>query len=332
MWHNGRGCCPFRSSRAGEVAPSALSHAVAMRASRNAASRREGDREPAPRRLPPWVADVRAWFLETFVGQCVRRIVELQPFDRALAIASRAFIAIFPLAIVVASLSPAASSGGFADALIERFGLEGEGATLVRELFASPTQVRSSTTFLGIIVVIYSVFSFARQLARMYEAAWHLPRSGVRGAMRGLVWVAGLGAYGTFLLPLRNGLVDHTGRFLGDVIIFASVTLVWLFSPYVLLAGRIPYRSLLPTAAATAVTMGAVSVWSGFYMPGAITTAGERYGLVGVAFSLVSWLIGIGLALLVAAAVGAVAAQRWVPPPASALAPGNPARDTGEAP
>ena len=269
----------------------------------------------------------------TFVGKCIGRILEMQPFDRALAIASRAFIAIFPLAIVVSSLSPAASSGGFAEGLIERFGLEGEGATLVRQLFASPTQVRSSTTLLGIIVVIYSVFSFARLLARMYEAAWHLPRSGVRGAVRGLVWVAGIAAYATFLLPLRNGLVNHTGHFLGEAIVFASVMLIWLLTPYVLLAGRVPYRSLLPTAASSAVTMGAVSFWAGLYMPGAITKAGERYGLVGVAFSLVTWLIGIGLALLVAAAVGAVAAERWVPPPASAaLAPTIPPRTTDESP
>jgi membrane protein len=297
----------------------------------------DAPREPevgtTPQRLPEWAADLHARFLETFVGRCVDRIVELQPFDRALAIASRAFIAIFPLAIVATSLSPTARSGGFADGLIERFGLEDRGATLVRELFASPTQVRSGTTFFGILVLIYSVFSFARLLARMYEAAWHLPRSGVRGAMRGLVWVAGLAAYAMFLLPLRNGLVNNTGRVLGDVIVLATATAIWLFTPWVLLAGRIPWRSLVPTAVATAITMGGVSVWSGLYMPAAITTAGERYGLVGVAFSLVTWLIAVGLALLVAAAVGAVASERWVPAPASAaLAPTHPSRDMGEGP
>jgi membrane protein len=304
-----------------------------MGASPDADSPREPEVDEAPQRLPEWVGDLHAWFLETFVGKCVDRIIELQPFDRALAIASRAFIAIFPLAIVATSLSPTARSGGFAEGLIERFGLEDQGAALVRELFASPTQVRSSTTFLGILVLVYSVFSFARLLARMYEAAWHLPKSGVRGAMRGLVWVAGLAAYAMFLLPLRDGLIDNTGPVIGDLVVLLTATAIWLFTPWVLLAGRIPWRSLLPTAVATAITMGAVSVWSGFYMPGAITTAGERYGLVGVAFSLVSWLIAIGLALLVAAAVGAVGAERWVPPPASAkLAPTHPSRDIGEGP
>ena len=147
-----------------------------MGASPEPDSPREPEVEAAPQRLPEWAADLHARFLETFVGRCVDRIVELQPFDRALAIASRAFIAIFPLAIVATSLSPTARSGGFAEGLIERFGLEDRGAALVRELFASPTQVRSGTTFFGILVLIYSVFSFARLLARMYEAAWHLPQ------------------------------------------------------------------------------------------------------------------------------------------------------------
>ena len=230
-----------------------------MGASPDADSRRETE-DPEPRSR---AGDLRARFFDTFVGKCVERIVELQPFDRALAIASRAFIAIFPLAIVATSLSPTARSGGFAEGIIDRFGLEDQGAALVRQLFASPTQVRSSTTFLGIIVLVYSVFSFARLLARMYEAAWHLPKSGVRGAMRGLVWVAGLAAYAMFLLPLRNGVVNHTGRVLGDIVVLATAIAIWLFSPWVLLAGRIPWRSLVPTAIATTVTLGGVSVWSG---------------------------------------------------------------------
>ena len=304
-----------------------------MGASPDADSRRETEDQEPRSRVPDWAGDLHARFFDTFVGKCVERIVELQPFDRALAIASRAFIAIFPLAIVATSLSPTARSGGFAEGIIDRFGLEDQGAALVRQLFASPTQVRSSTTFLGIIVLVYSVFSFARLLARMYEAAWHLPKSGVRGAMRGLVWVAGLAAYAMFVLPLRNGVVNHTGRVLGDIVVLATAIAIWLFSPWVLLAGRVPWRSLVPTAIATTVTLGGVSVWSGLYMPGAITTAGARYGLVGVAFSLVSWLIAVGLALLVAAAIGAVGAERWAPPPASAkLAPTHPVRDMGEGP
>ena len=291
--------------------------------------------DDTPPDQPGPVAGVLAWFDTTFLGQCVDRILELQPFDRALAIASRAFVAIFPLAIVATSMSPAARSGGFAEGIIDRFDLEGDGAARVRQLFATPTEVRAGTTLLGILVLVFSVFSFARLLARTYEAAWRLPRSGVRGALRGLVWVAAIAGYVGFLMPLRTAVIDETGRIIGGAAVLTTTTLVWLFTPYVLLAGRIPYRSLLPTGVVTAVALGLASMASGVYMPEAIATAGARYGLVGVAFSLVSWLTGIGLALLVAAAVGAVAAERWVPPPAITRAPvttDRMARTTDESP
>jgi uncharacterized BrkB/YihY/UPF0761 family membrane protein len=44
-----------------------------------------------------------------------------------------------------------------------------------------------------------------------------------------------------------------------------------------------------------------------------MTESADRYGLVGVAFAIVSWLIVVSVAVLVAAAIGAVAGERWLP-------------------
>jgi membrane protein len=260
------------------------------------------------------VARVVGWFLQTFPGRCVERTLELRPFDRALALASRAFVALLPLGLVAQSLSPGARQGGFAQGIIDRFGLEGAGADAVRQLFATPEQVRAGTTVLGLLVLLYSVYSFARLLARMYEDAWHLPRSGLSGATRGIAWVLGLAAYVALLAPLRSAITGHTGTLLRDVVLIATTGAIWLLTPYALLGGRIPFRSLLPTALVTTVAMWIVSAVSAFYVPGSITSAAERYGLAGVSFTFVSWLIGVSVAVLIAAAIGAVAAERWVPP------------------
>jgi membrane protein len=262
---------------------------------------------------PAFVVAVRRRLERSFVGLCVERVLELQPFDRSLALASRAFVALFPLAIVSTSLSPAARSGGFAQGLIDRFGLEGQGAELVRRLFATPDQVRGSVTILGLLVLVYSVFGFARLLTRLYEHAWRLPPAGARRMAHGLAWVAGAAAYIGFIAPLSTAIQHDAGPAVRHVLAFTIVTLWWLATPYVLLAGRIGYRRLLPTGIITAVAMGLAGIVSALYMPHEVTTLGARYGLVGVAFSLVSWLIGIALALLVSAAVGAVAAERWLP-------------------
>ena len=48
--------------------------------------------------------------------------------------------------------------------------------------------------------------------------------------------------------------------------------------------------------------------------PHQFSTAGALYGLAGVAFSIVSWLIVLCIVILVAAAIGAVSGERWFTP------------------
>jgi membrane protein len=70
----------------------------------------------------------------------------------------------------------------------------------------------------------------------------------------------------------------------------------------VLLGRRVPTRSLLATGAVTATAMLVLAVGSDLVMPGLVTHNTVRYGLIGFAFSLVSWLFA-GAVLVVASAI-----------------------------
>jgi membrane protein len=252
-----------------------------------------------------------AWLEHRFAGRCIHRVIELQPFDLGFALAARAFVALIPVTILAAAVSPAARSGGFADALVVRFGLEGEGAKAVRALFATPDEVTSSTTVVSVILALVSVFSFARAMARMYARAWHLPPAGVRGMIRALVWVGGVAAWIGILAPLRDGLRHAVGAGPSFTVTLASATLVWLWTPYLLLAGRVAWQRLMPAAIVTGTALTVFAAISAVYMPRSISSSAEQYGLVGVAFALVSWLIGAGVTLVVCSGVGAVASE-WL--------------------
>jgi membrane protein len=45
-------------------------------------------------------------------------------------------------------------------------------------------------------------------------------------------------------------------------------------------------------------------------MPRAVAESADRYGLIGVAFAFVSWLVAAGFTLVGSAAAGAVMAER----------------------
>lgn len=64
----------------------------------------------------------------------------------------------------------------------------------------------------------------------------------------------------------------------------------------------------------TGVGLGLVVAVSGIYLPVSAAHEAARYGAVGVAVAFVSWLVVLGLLLVVAAVVGAELARPDRPP------------------
>ena len=84
---------------------------------------------------------------------------------------------------------------------------------------------------------------------------------------------------------------------------------LWWLLQYLLLSRRIPARKLLPGAVIAALGQVVVTVSSAYWMPRVVATNAERYGVIGVTFAMISWLIIIGLAIVLAAVVGAELAE-----------------------
>lgn len=224
--------------------------------------------------------------------------------ERAMVIAAQAFIAVVPLLVLTVALVPGDEGDDFGERVVERFDLTGEVANSVRQLFEPVGDVAGNTTLLSIVLLLVSGYTFARRIQGLYLTSWQLPGNGMRAAWRPLGWMAVLGCYIGFL-PLL-GEIEPGHR----PLIAAASFLFWLWTPYALLAGRVAWRALIPTAALTSLGMAGVSVYSTIYMSHAITVSTERFGPIGAAFAVVSWLIAVALVIVVAAVLGATIAQR----------------------
>jgi len=239
---------------------------------------------------------------------CLDRLVEMQFVDRSVALGSLAFTALVPLLVIASAFLP--GTDGLANELIRRFHLRGDTAQLVREVFAQPDAVRQSVSWLGLLLLIFATLSFTRALQRVYEHAWQLKARGLAGTRAGLIWIGGVVLWSTLFASVREWLVDLTGPLASLTILLAGNAALWLWSPWILLAGRVDWRALVPSALLTSVAMTAISVGSVIYMPEAIGRSAAHYGLIGIAIALVSWLVGIGFALTVSAGVGAVLGEQ----------------------
>ena len=84
---------------------------------------------------------------------------------------------------------------------------------------------------------------------------------------------------------------------------------VWLATPAILL-GAMDWRRLLHGALVSATLGALLGAASGIYVPIVLTWSADRYGLIGVAFTIQSWLLAAAFVVVIGAVVGAVASQR----------------------
>jgi membrane protein len=231
------------------------------------------------------------------------RFVELEGFDRSMALAGQAFAALLPLLIVFGTVAHG-STDEVADDLIERFDIAGGAADTLRDAVAQPPE--SGVSVIGVVLLVISALSFTRALQRLYVRAWRLEKLGVRGNTWGLLWLAAFIAYWS-LQPAIAGLVDGVAGF---ALSLALSTLLWLWTPWLLVAGRIPWRRLLPQAFLSAVGLVALAIGAAVYFPHAVASTSAEFGILGVAFALLSLLFAVAFVLVVTAALGATLADR----------------------
>jgi len=101
------------------------------------------------------IASVPRQLLSTvdFVRRCLGRFVELEGFDRAMALAGQAFAALLPLLIVIGSVSP---QGGddLSDAITSRFKLDPGASDTLHSAVAQPPDPGISV--LGVFLLVIS--------------------------------------------------------------------------------------------------------------------------------------------------------------------------------
>ena len=124
--------------------------------------------------------------------------------------------------------------------------------------------------------------------------------------LRRLIWLAvlvGCSALAGWAGPALRG---AGGPVLLGVTGLVVLTGFWWFTSWFLLAGRISWRDLFPAAVATAVFwLGMEAVFSVIFS-GMVTSYDTKYGPIGVVFALMSWLIAIGVVIILGAVAGIV--------------------------
>jgi membrane protein len=238
------------------------------------------------------------------------RMLEIEFVDRSVALAGKAFVAFFPLVIVIAAFMPESVRSSILTTVTARLGIRGDALTTAREAFASADDVRKATGLLGLVLTAFFASSFTTALQRVYLRALRRPsHPGASSYWRGAVWLLVILACMAVLGGLRGALDGGLGVGLFAIVSLAVTSGLWWFTAWFLLLGDVRARVLVPTGVITAVAMAAFAVSATVWMPGVVTRNEAQFGFFGVALALVTWFSGAAICVLIGACAGPVFAE-----------------------
>ena len=224
--------------------------------------------------------------------------------DQVMLFGAGMLVSALPLLILLSAFA----SNRVDDDISLRLGLDRRASGILTHLFTSAPATLNVATATSLIFVTAGTLAVAGSLQQIYEKVFHQDHRGLRGLYRLLIWIMALG-----LVVVFESVVGRPVRHLSDgavwavLVTFAILTPFFWWTMHFLLAGRVPWRRLLPSAILTGVFFAGLGIFSKFYFSSTIISDSRTYGTIGAVFSIMTWFVAIGAVII----LGAVAGATW---------------------
>lgn len=242
----------------------------------------------------------------TTAGHLWERLNAIDFINKAMLFAAVSLLCVLPFMIVVSALAGRTAVSG----LSRRLGLNHQASLELGHLFTSSTATSNAVTGTAYVFFILGGIAGATAVQDLYERAFDLESRGMKDILRRLLWVGVVIGAG-FVAAWAGPWLHRSG---GPVLISLSglVTFIlfWWFTMWLLLAGRIGWRELFPSAVATGVCWLGMQVVFSFFFSSDLINDNKKYGSIGTIFALMSYLIAIGVVIILGALCGVVWRER----------------------
>ena len=244
--------------------------------------------------------------LGRFALRVLRDLGSIALVDRGMTLAAHVFTSILPLLIVAgalrASLDP--QSGPI---FAEHLGLDEATAQILEDSLPGGAQELRATGIIGVVLLVIAATSFARALERSLRTIWHTPTVSIRFAWRWLAALMTVVIGLALIVATRIVLVDDSPilaiEFVLEVVLWGAL---WWIASWVVVNRRISLRELLPGSVLAGLGFAIAGMVGRVVLPPLLADSASRYGVLGMAFTYIGWLLVLACVLLVAATMGRV--------------------------
>jgi membrane protein len=256
--------------------------------------------QPAGRKA---LAAARDRYEGSLAQSFVTRLQALDFASQAMLFGAGLLISLLPFVILLSAFA----SQRVDDAISLRLGLDRQAAGIVDHLITPAPATWNAATVTSLIFVTAGMFAVASSLQQIYEKAFHQDHRGLRDWYRLLIWIVVLCLTVTLETAVGRQ-IRHApaGGWLAALVTAAITAPFFWWTMDFLLAGRVPWRKLLPSAIITGIFYGGLGLFSRFYFSGTIITDSKTYGTIGAIFGIMTWLIAIGAVIILGAVAGVV--------------------------
>lgn len=234
-----------------------------------------------------------------------KRLNSVDFLNQGMIFAGTLLLCAFPLLIV----GDAVAGRSAPTTLTRRLGLNRQAADDVGHLFTSSHTTVASVTGFAWVFLILSGFAVAASLQGLYQRIFGLDSRTTRDMPRALIWLILVVAW-FYVLGLVGPWVRAAGPAVFAIVGLVAFTCFWWLTTWLLLAGRIPWRRLLPSAVATGVFYLGMDAVFAFAFSGMVISNDQKYGPIGIVFDFMSYLIAIGVVIILGAVTGLVWQER----------------------
>jgi membrane protein len=253
-----------------------------------------------------------------FALRVARDLGSLALIDRAMTLAAHAFTSIIPILIVAGALRSSLDADT-RPIFAEHLGLDESTADILEKSLPGGAQELRATGVIGVILLVIAATSFARALERSLRIIWRTPSVSIRFAWR---WLAALASViiGLALVVMTRIVVVGNGllavlEFLAEIALWAAL---WWIASWLVVNRGVTLRELLPGSLLAGVGFAVAGLVGRVVLPPLLADSASRFGVLGMAFTYIGWLLVLACILLISAVVGRVlytsTADRTAPP------------------